>query len=284
MVKMEDYAGGTPAWCPGCGNFAILVALRRALVDLDLEPYRVLMVSDIGQAGKLPHYTRGNVLNVLHGRTLPAAIGAKIANPELTVIGVAGDGGSYGEGGNHFLHALRYNHDITHLVHNNQVYALTRGQTSPTSDPGYVTRTTPQGAPTPINPITLAIIGGASWVGRGFAGDINHLVQLITRGIQHKGFALVDILQPCPTFNRKNTFAWYRERVYKLEEDETYDPTDKMMAFSKAVEWGDRIPIGVIYQAERPTFGDYLFPSGAEPLVKQKLDPFSIAPLLEEFV
>ena len=282
MVKMTDYAGSQPAWCPGCGNFAILNALKKALVELDLEPHRVLMVSGIGQAGKLPHYTRGNVLNVLHGRTLPAAAGAKIANPELTVIAVGGDGDGYGEGGNHFLHSARRNHDITYLVHNNQVYALTKGQASPTSDQGFVTKTTPHGASTPLNSMAVAIAAGGTFVARGFSGDIDHLVGLIKSGIQHRGFALIDILQPCVSFNHKNTHAWYKERVYKLEA--AYRPSDRSAAMEKALEWGERIPIGVIYQQERPTFEDELTVLRKGPLVKQPMDPMQVTALLDEFV
>ncbi len=174
-ISLADYAGIPTAWCPGCGNFGILKAVNQALVDLQIEPYNVLLVSGIGQAGKLPHYTRGNVLNVLHGRPLPAAIGAKIVNPGLTVIAVSGDGDGYGEGGNHFLHSVRRNHDITYLVHNNQVYGLTKGQASPTSDLGFVTKTSLEGASNPLNPLSVAIAAGASFVARGFAGDIPHL-------------------------------------------------------------------------------------------------------------
>lgn len=283
MVKMTDYAGSQPAWCPGCGNFAILNALKKALVELDIEPHKVLMVSGIGQAGKLPHYTRGNVLNVLHGRTLPAAAGAKIANPELVVLAVGGDGDGYGEGGNHFLHSLRRNHDITYLVHNNQVYALTKGQASPTSDQGFVTKTTPHGASTPLNSLAVAIAAGGTFVARGFSGDIDHLVGLIKSGIQHRGFALIDILQPCVSFNHKNTHAWYKERVYKLEEA-AYRPSDRSAAMEKALEWGDRIPIGVIYRQERPTLEDELTVLGKGPLVKQRMDPMQVGALLDEFV
>jgi len=282
MVKMTDYAGNQPAWCPGCGNFAILNALKKALVELDLEPQRVLMVSGIGQAGKLPHYTRGNVLNVLHGRTLPAAAGAKIANPELVVLAVGGDGDGYGEGGNHFLHSLRRNHDITYLVHNNQVYALTKGQASPTSDQGFVTKTTPHGASTPLNSLAVAIAAGGTFVARGFSGDIDHLVGLIKSGIQHRGFALIDILQPCVSFNHKNTHAWYKERVYKLEA--AYRPSDRSAAMEKALEWGERIPIGVIYRQERPTFEDEFTVLRKGPLVKQPMDPMQVGALLDEFV
>jgi len=283
MVKLADYAGGKTAWCPGCGNFGILTALKQALVALEIEPYRVLMVSGIGQAGKLPHYTKGNVFNSLHGRTLPVATGAKIVNPELIVIAVAGDGDGYGEGGNHFINAARRNNDITYLVHNNQVYGLTKGQASPTSDFGFVTKTTPHGADIPLNPIALAIAADASFVARGFAGDVDHLSQLIMQGIQHRGFALIDVLQPCPTFNHKNTYAWYRERAYKLEGN-GYDPGDKMAAFEKAQEWGDRIPIGLIYRKERPTFEERLPALKKEALARRKLDPMPAEKLLGEFV
>ena len=284
MATMTDYDGLTPTWCPGCGDFGILTAVKKALVELEIEPYQVLMVSGIGQAGKLPHYTRCNVLNVLHGRTLPPATGAKIANPELIVMAIGGDGDGYGEGGNHFIHTVRRNHDITYLVHNNQVYGLTKGQASPTSDQGFVTKTTPDGAVTPINPIALAIAAGAGFVSRGFAGDVNHLVNLIKKGITHKGFALIDILQPCPSFNRKNTYGWYRERVYKLEEEANYDPGNKAAAFDKSQEWGERIPIGIIYRKELPTFEEQLPALRKGPLVKQKIEPGKVERLLNEFL
>jgi len=283
MVKIADYAGGKTAWCPGCGNFGILTALKQALVALEIEPHRVLMVSGIGQAGKLPHYTKGNVFNSLHGRTLPVATGAKIANPELIVIAVGGDGDGYGEGGNHFINAARRNNDITYLVHNNQVYGLTKGQASPTSDFGFITKTTPHGADMPLNPIALAIATDASFVARGFAGDVDHLSQLIMQGIQHHGFALIDVLQPCPSFNHKNTYAWYRERVYKLERN-GYDPGNKLAAFEKAQEWGDRIPIGVIYRKERDTFEERLPALRRGPLARRKLDPMLAEKLLGEFL
>jgi 2-oxoglutarate ferredoxin oxidoreductase subunit beta len=282
MVTVSDYVGLKPAWCPGCGNFGILRALNKALVELEIKPPQVLLVSGIGQAGKLPHYSQGNIFNSLHGRPVPPAIGAKIANPELVVIAVSGDGDAYGEGGNHFLHAMRRNHDITYLVHNNQVYGLTKGQTSPTSDLGFVTKTTPYGASPPINPIAIAIVTGATFVARGFAGDIDHLAELIKKGIQHRGFALVDILQPCVTFNHKNTYSWYRERVYQLGED--YDPSNQLGALEKAQEWGDRIPIGVFYRVQRPTFEEQIPALSQGPLVSQKLEPTKAEPLLDEFL
>ena len=282
MVTLSDYAGLQPAWCPGCGNFGILKALDKALVELKIEPQQLLLVSGIGQAGKLPHYTRGNVFNSLHGRPVPPAIGAKIANPELVVIAVSGDGDAYGEGGNHFIHAARRNHDITYLVHNNQVYGLTKGQASPTSDLGFVTKTTPYGAVSPVNPMALAIVSGASFVARGFSGDTDHLSGLMKKGIAHRGFALIDILQPCPSFNHKNTFQWYRERVYKLGGG--YDPGDKKAALEKAEEWGERIPIGIIYQKELPVYEDQLPALSKGPLVRQGIEPAQAEKLFVEFM
>jgi 2-oxoglutarate ferredoxin oxidoreductase subunit beta len=283
MVTTSDYVGLEPAWCPGCGNFGILKALNTALTEMEIEPHQVLLVSGIGQAGKLPHYTRGNVFNSLHGRPVPPAIGAKIANSELIVIAVSGDGDAYGEGGNHFLHAARRNHDITYLVHNNQVYGLTKGQASPTSDVGFITKTTPDGAANPVNPIALAIVSGASFVGRSFAGDADHLANLIKKGITHRGFALIDILQPCVSFNHKNTYRWYKKRVYKLE-DEKHDPGDRKAALEKALEWGDRIPIGVIYKEDLPVYEDQLPALSGGPLVKNEIDPSRVKKLLAEFM
>ncbi len=283
-VKIEDYAAASAiAWCPGCGNFGILRAMRKALVELQMEPHQVLMVSGIGQAGKFPHYTRCNVLNELHGRPIPAAVAAKLANPELTVIAISGDGDAYGEGGNHFIHAMNRNVDMTYMVHNNQVYALTKGQACPTTDLGFTTHMNPNGAWVSLRPLALAVACDCSFVARGFAQDIEHLSMLIQMGIKHRGFALIEVLQPCVTFNHKNTFQWYKERVYKLEEEKGYDPGDRTAAFNKALEWGDRIPIGVIYRKERPLFEEYIGVAGQTPLVKQALDPLKFAGLLEEF-
>ena len=283
MVTLQDYSSKVPnAWCPGCGNFSILQAVKKALVELKLEPQQVLFVSGIGQGPKLPHYTRGNVFNGLHGRTLPAATGAKIANHKLTVIGIDGDGGAYGEGVQHLLATIRRNVNITYLVHNNQVYGLTKGQASPTSDLGFITKTTPLGAVQPLNPMMLALASDVSFLARGFSGDIEHLAGLIAAGIKHRGFSLIDILQPCVSFNHVNTFAWYKQRVYKVE-DEGYDPTDKAAALKKAQQWGDRIPIGIIFKQERPVYEENLPQLKDRPLVKQSIDPLKIEGLLGEF-
>jgi 2-oxoglutarate ferredoxin oxidoreductase subunit beta len=283
VVSPKDYESDVPiAWCPGCGNFAILRAVKESLLSLRIEPHRLLFVSGIGQGPKLPHYTRGNVFNGLHGRTVPAATGARLANHEMTVIGIDGDGGAYGEGLNHLLAAMRRNVDITYLVHNNQVYGLTKGQASPTSDTGFITKTTPLGAVQSLNPLVLALASDVSFLARGFAGDVEHLSGLIKAGIEHHGFSLIDILQPCVSFNRQNTFEWYRQKVYKVE-DEGHNPADKAAALKKAQEWGDRIPTGIIYQRERPVYEDQIPALRKTPLVRQPIKPKQFKALLDEF-
>ncbi|MHB8202765.1 MAG: 2-oxoacid:ferredoxin oxidoreductase subunit beta [Desulfomonilaceae bacterium] len=256
MVSLADYGDYETAWCPGCGNHDILKAMKQALVSLELAPHQVLFVSGIGQAAKAPHYLNANVFNGLHGRSLPVATGAKLCNTELKVIVESGDGCSYGEGGNHFLAAIRRNIDLTLIVHNNQVYGLTKGQASPTSDPGFVTKNQPAGVfSQPFNPVEVAITMNVGFVARGFSGRIEHLSGLIQAAVRHKGFSLVDVLQPCVSFNKVNTFGWYNQRCYVLSED--YDPTDRRAAFLKASEWGDRIPLGILYKNERPVYEDH---------------------------
>jgi len=285
MVTLEDFNSDDPiAWCPGCGNFSILKALKQALVEIQQQPHELVIVSGIGQAPKTPHYLRCNCFNGLHGRTLPVATGIKLANHKLTVVAQGGDGDGYGEGGNHFLHTMRRNINITYLVHNNQIYGLTKGQASPTSDAGFVTKTTPRGALNPAcNPLLLAVASDCSFVARGFAGEIDHLADLIKAGIQHKGFALIDILQPCVSFNRVNTFKWYSDRVYEIDSDSTYDTKDRLNAFQKAQEWGDKIPIGIIYRIQRPTLEEQIPAIADQPLVAQQTNPKVFAELLENF-
>jgi len=281
MPTLEDYKGRIPAWCPGCGNFLILKAFNEAMVELSIEPHEFLIVSGIGQTGKFPHYTRCNTFNGLHGRTLPVATGIKLANHKLKVFAVAGDGDCYGEGGNHLVHAIRRNLDIKLFVHDNQIYGLTKGQASPTTMKGMVTKTQPFGVfSEQFNSIALAVALNCSFVARGFAGDIEHLKTLIKEAVNHKGFTLIDILQPCVSFNKINTFDWYKQRVYKL--DENYNPTDREVAFKKSLEWGDKIPLGVIYKTERPIFEEQ-FPVIKDcSLVKQKFN-LNISEILQEF-
>ncbi len=285
MVTITDYKGNSTAWCPGCGNFQILRAMKQALVELGLEPHQVLFVSGIGQAAKLPQYLKCNFFNGLHGRSLPVAIGAKIANHELTVLIVGGDGDGYGEGGNHLIHGIRRNLDITYLVHNNQIYGLTKGQASPTSEQGFITKTTPEGVILQqLNPLTLAISLGATFVARGFTGNIAHLTKLIIEGIQHRGFALIDVLQPCVSFNHINTYAWYNQRVYNIDEDSQYDSNDPIMAYQKAQEWGERIPIGVLFRSKRKTYEDQVPALQYGPLTSQPHDLTKVDKLFKDFI
>ncbi|HHT9111542.1 MAG TPA: 2-oxoacid:ferredoxin oxidoreductase subunit beta, partial [Candidatus Brocadiaceae bacterium] len=265
------------AWCPGCGNFGILNAVKKTLVKLNKPPKDILLVSGIGQAAKLPHYVRCNCFNGLHGRALPVAAAAKIANRELTVIVTTGDGDCYGEGGNHLIHNIRRNTDITVIVHDNQIYGLTKGQASPTTDPGYVTKVQTEGVILePLHPLEMAIALGAGFVARGYSLDIEHLSWLIEEGIKHKGFSLIDVLQPCVSFNKKNTYEWYTQRVYKVNDDGSYNPEDKMAAYEKTHEWGDRIPIGIIYRAEKETYEEKNGLSQRVPLVDEQIENIDI--------
>ena len=290
MSEVKDFASLVrPTWCPGCGDFGILNALKRALASLDLEPHQVLLVSGIGCGSKLPDYMKANGFHAIHGRALPIATGAKLANHELKAIAVHGDGDGYGIGGNHFLHTMRRNIDLVDIVQNNQVYGLTKGQYSPTSERGFVTKTSPEGAiELAVNPVALALAAGATFISRGFAGELPHLAQLIAQAIEHRGYALVDVLQPCITFNKVNTYDWFRARVYKLEEEEGYDPSNREAAWEKAFEWGDRIPIGMFYQVEGvPTYEDQVPALRTGPLVKQGLPPLTpeeVETLKQEFV
>ncbi len=283
MVDLNTFGEFETAWCPGCGNFAVLDALKDALVKLNLDPHNLVLVSGIGQAAKLPHYLYGNVFNGLHGRAIPAATGIKIANNKLVVLVTSGDGDIYGEGGNHLIHAIRRNIDITVIAHNNQVYALTKGQASPTSDLGYVTKVTPRGViDEPVHPLSLAISLGCGFAARSFAGDKGHLSLMIQEGIRHKGFALIDTLQWCVTFNKKNNFAWYKQRSYKLGAD--YDPTDKLKAFEKSLEWGERIPIGILYKNGRPSYEEACGLTKVQPLTQQETSPQKVKAALKEFL
>jgi len=282
MVTLADYGTYETAWCPGCGNFSIAKAVKQALVASNLKPHEVLFVSGIGQAAKAPHYLNANVFNGLHGRSLPVATGAKLSNSNLTVMVESGDGCNYGEGGNHLLAAIRRNVNITLLVHNNQVYGLTKGQASPTSDEGFVTKAQPQGAPSAaFNPIALAVAMRAGFVARGFAGMIDHLSELIQQGIAHHGFALIDILQPCVSFNTVNTFAWYEKRCSPMPAK--YDPTNWDKAMKVACQWGDRIPIGVIYQNDRLSFEDHFPVLAHGPLLGRSLDRKKLKGIMEGY-
>lgn len=282
MLSLDNYKGLTPSWCPGCGNFGILKTFKEAMAELNIAPHQLTIVSGIGQAGKFPHYTSCNTFNGLHGRTLPVATGIKLANHDMTVLAVAGDGDCYGEGGNHLIHAMRRNIGVKLFVHDNQIYGLTKGQASPTSPEGMAAKNQPFGALSEsLNPLALAVALDCSFVARGFAGDTANLKELIKEAINHKGFSLVDILQPCVTFNKINTYEWYRQRVYHLEPE--YNPEDRIEAFRKALEFGDRIPLGIIYKNQRPALETRIPIIKDMPLVRQAFDASKIEATLKEF-
>jgi 2-oxoglutarate ferredoxin oxidoreductase subunit beta len=257
MLSVKDYDSGVEnSWCPGCGNFGILASMKDALASMGIPSEKVLIISGIGQAAKTPHFIKSNFFHALHGRALPLATGAKIANHELAILVNSGDGDCYGEGGNHFMHAVRRNIDITVLVHNNKVYGLTKGQPSPTSDEGMVTKIQSDGVISEtFNPLSVALALGAGFVARSFSGKPEHLSRIIQEGIKHKGFSLIDILQPCVSFNHVNTFEWYKKRVYDLFE-EGYLPDDFNRAMELSRMWGDKIPIGIIYKKDKPSYTD----------------------------
>ncbi|MEW6026417.1 MAG: 2-oxoacid:ferredoxin oxidoreductase subunit beta [Planctomycetota bacterium] len=286
MTSLSDYNNNSkPAWCPGCGDFGILNAVKKTLTELGLEPHRIALVSGIGQASKLPHYLKCNVFNGLHGRLLPVAQGIRIANKDLTVIAVGGDGDNYGEGGNHFIHAIRRNVNITLLVHNNQIYGLTKGQASPTSDLGMVTKVQNYGVLlSPFNPIAVAVVLDCGFVARSFSGHPAHLAETIKQAVEYNGFALVDILQPCVTFNKINTYKWYRDRVYDVNTEAGYDPSNRLKAFERSLESPGRIPIGVIYRKDKASYTDAVPVLKDKPLVKQAHQSEKINALLAEFV
>jgi len=267
---IEQWPGSTPAWCPGCGNFSILKTLDKAIDAAGVDRRRLVLVSGIGQAAKLPHYGRANVFNGLHGRALPAATGIKVANHKLEVVITSGDGDMYGEGGNHLIHAFRRNVGVKVFVHNNQVYGLTKGQASPTSGLGFVTKIQTHGViHQPLNPLALAIVEDCSFVARSFAGAPEHLQEIMTAALRHNGgLALVDILQPCVSFNKVNTYKWYADRVRPVAD--SHDPFDRGRALELASQWGDEIPIGVIYRSGRSSFESQL-PALAGPALCEQL-------------
>lgn len=271
------------AWCPGCGNFNILECLKKALSELGKKPGEVLVAGGIGQAAKTPQYINTNGFCGLHGRALPAAAAAKIVNSSLTVIVNTGDGDSYGEGGNHFIHNIRRNTDISHFVHNNQIYGLTKGQASPTTDLGHVTGVQTGGnINEPLNPILMALASGAGFVARSFSSDKEHLTRMMIEAINYRGYALVDILQPCISFNKINTHQWYAKRVYKLESG--YDFTNRANAFERAMEWGERIPLGIFYKKDKPAYNEKIpFLKNGENLVFTKTGSKVIDKYIDEF-
>ena len=272
-LKPKDFKGKVdPDWCPGCCDFGVLNSLQRACAELGKQPHELLVVSGIGCSSNVPGYFNAYGMHTLHGRSLAVATGAKLANHDLTVVVTGGDGDGYGIGGNHFTHTARRNVDLTYVVMNNQIYGLTTGQISPTSSEGMKTKSTPFGSvEKPMNPITAAIMNGASFVARGYSADPKHLAILMKQAIQHRGFALIDIFSPCVTFNHDNDYAFFKPRVTKLENEE-HDPGDWKEACEKAMLWGETIYIGLFYQAPRPALEDH------EPILDQG-GPLAYRPL-----
>jgi 2-oxoglutarate ferredoxin oxidoreductase subunit beta len=283
-AEVFNIGGIDIAWCPGCGNYAILKILKQALAELEISPTNLVLVSGIGQAAKAPHYFKTNLFNGLHGRALSPAVAIKAANPSLTVIAESGDGDMYGEGGNHFLHTIRRNPDITNIVHNNMVYGLTKGQASPTSQKGFKTPVQVNGVfLEPFNPLAVAIALDASFVARAFAGDTEQTKEILKKAITHKGYALVDIFQPCVTFNKINTYQWFKENTYYL--DDSYDPHDRAEAFKKAIET-DKLPLGVFYvNTNKKTFEENInaLTKSSKPLYECELDLKKLSDLVERF-
>jgi 2-oxoglutarate/2-oxoacid ferredoxin oxidoreductase subunit beta len=277
-LTVKDFKGKVdPDWCPGCGDFGVLTALKQALVELNLNPHQVMTISGIGCSSNLPGYLSTYGMHTLHGRALAVATGAQLANHDLKIIVTGGDGDGYGIGGNHFIHSMRRNVDLTYIVMNNQIYGLTTGQISPTSTKGMKTKSTPAGSvENPIFPVSLAIAAGATYVARGYTGQVKHLVDLIKGGIQHKGFALIDAFSPCVTFNLDNTHEFFKHRTKKLE-DMGHDPTNFAAAIQKSYEWGDEIPIGLFWKREDLPSLDQLEPILDEggPLARR---PLGISP------
>jgi 2-oxoglutarate ferredoxin oxidoreductase subunit beta len=271
-LTARDFKGPVdPDWCPGCGDFGVLNSLQRASAELGLRPHEILTVSGIGCSSNLPGYFNSYGMHTLHGRSLAVATGAKMGNHRLHVVVTGGDGDGYGIGGNHFTHTARRNVDLTYIVMNNQIYGLTTGQISPTSDMGMKTKSTPFGSvELPINPITSAIMNGATFVARGYSGDVRHLTNLMKQAIQHSGFALVDVFSPCVTFNHDNSHAFFKDRIKRLE-DEEHDTRDWQAACEKAIAFGDTIYTGLFFQKEAPTL------DGSEPVLEE--EPLAHKPL-----
>ena len=249
-LEIADLKGKVdPDWCPGCGDYGVLAAVQKALVELQIPNHKVATVSGIGCSSNFPGFINTYGMHTLHGRSLPVATGLKLANHDMTVLVTGGDGDGLGIGVGHFLHAMRRNVNLTYIILDNQIYGLTTGQTSPTSRVGMRTKSNPYGnQDTPVNPISLALSGGATFVARGFSADQKHLTELIKQAIQHNGFSFLDVFSPCVTYNKDNTFQWFRPRVKKLEENPGYDPSNWVAAMEKSTVWGEEIPIGRFYE------------------------------------
>ena len=285
MTEIQLYRSEVkPDWCPGCGDFGVLNGLQRAAATLNIDPKDLLIVSGIGCSSNLPGFFHSYGFHSVHGRSIPVATGARLANTDLHVVVTGGDGDGYGIGMGHLIHAMRRNLNITYVVMNNGVYGLTTGQYSPTADKGMVTKSTPDGSiDNPLNPLAIALATGATYVARGFSGDTKQISEIIANGIEHKGFSLIDIFSPCVTYNKINSYEWFRDRVYKLDDIE-HDTKNLHAAIKKAYEWDAKIPLGLFYQTNLPTYEDDEPVLNEGPLVNQK--PIKLTPemALREFL
>jgi 2-oxoglutarate ferredoxin oxidoreductase subunit beta len=272
MATIVDFRAEKPNWCPGCGDYTVLAALQKAAVNLGIEPENMVTVSGIGCSGKISQYMGSYGFHSLHGRALPVATAIKTANKDLTVVAAGGDGDGYGIGMGHFIHAVRRNVDITYIVMDNHIYGLTTGQTSPTTDKGTKTKTSPSGSTEePVHPLQMAIMAGAGFVAQGFSGNLKQLTELIEKGIKHKGFALINVYSPCVTFNKVNTYDYYKEHLVNVDEDPSYDRTDRFAALKKIEETNENL-VGVIYEnTERLPFHETMSFYPEEPIVKNDL-------------
>jgi 2-oxoglutarate ferredoxin oxidoreductase subunit beta len=273
-IVLADLKGKVdPDWCPGCGDFGVLAAVQKALVELQIPNHQVATISGIGCSSNFPGFINTYGMHTLHGRSLPVATGVKLANHGLTVLVTGGDGDGFGIGVGHFVHAMRRNVDLLYIVMDNQIYGLTTGQTSPTSRLGMKTKSMPFGnIESPINPITLALSAGATFVARGFSGEQKHLTELIKQGIKHKGFSFLDVFSPCVTYNHDNTYQWFRPRVKKLEDDAEYDAMDWVSAMERSLQWGEEIPIGKFFErTDLPTLHAAEPVLSAGPLVESNI-------------
>jgi 2-oxoglutarate ferredoxin oxidoreductase subunit beta len=287
-LPIETFAGEVdPDWCPGCGDFGVLKAVKMGAAKAGVAPKALVIVSGIGCSSNLPGFIHAYGVHSLHGRAVAVASGIHLANTSLKIVITGGDGDGYGIGIGHFIHAMRRNLDITYVVMNNQIYGLTTGQASPTTTKEMKTKSTPRGnVEFPINPLALALVSGATYVARGFSGEPNQMADLIAGGIQHKGFALIDTFSPCVTYNKLNTYPWFKKRVYKLEDEVGYHTGDMRAAFEKSFEWGDRIPLGLFYADQQPTYEDSEPAFARGPLVHQPLgiEPAVFQSLIEELM
>lgn len=283
MSIIQDFTGYQPTWCPGCGNFGIGVAIKSALVQMGLSPSQVFISFGIGCSGNMNDFVNAYASHGLHGRALPVAIGFKLSNHKMKTIVVAGDGDFYGEGGNHFLHGARGNHDVTVIIHDNRVYGLTTGQAAPTAAKGYKSKSTPSGIiEVPVNPLSLALTQGASFIAQAFAGDTLHLIETMKKAFIHKGFSVLNVLQPCVTFNKINTYPYYVKRSYKLSSDYKSDNLDE--ALKKTLELHEeKFPLGVLFQEKRSTFHESLSQLAESTLLERKQE-IDYAVLLNDFI